>query len=66
MIKVLVNSLFLHTCFSEQNLNKDNAVFKVKKLISNFKCDFHLLFEDDFKTNGRPKEYYLVELLGFK
>lgn len=29
------------------------------------KRDFPLLFEDDFKNNGRPKEYYLDELLGF-
>ena len=51
--------------FSGQNLNKDNIVFTVKKLIANFKRDFPLLFEDDFKSCGRPKEYKLDELLGF-
>ena len=51
--------------FSGQNLNKDNIVFTIKKLISNFKRDFPLLFKDDFKNQGRPKEYYLDELLGF-
>ena len=51
--------------FSGQNLNKNNIVFTVKKLINNFKRDFSLLFEDDFKSYGRPKEYNLDELLGF-
>ena len=51
--------------FSGQNLNNDNIVFTVKKLVSNFKRDFPLLFNGDFKTHGRPKEYYLDELLGF-
>ena len=51
--------------FSGQNLNKNNIVFTVKKLVSNFKRDFPLLFKDDFKNQGRPKEYYLDELLGF-
>ena len=51
--------------FSGQNLNNDNIVFTVKKLVSNFKRDFPLLFKDDFKNLGRPKEYYLDELLGF-
>ena len=51
--------------FSGQNLNNDNIVFTVKKLVSNFKRDFPLLFKDDIKTQGRPKEYYLDELLGF-
>ena len=51
--------------FSGQNLNNDNIVFTVKKLVSNFKRDFPLLFKDDFKNQGRPKEYYLDELLGF-
>ena len=51
--------------FSGQNLNKNNIVFTVKKLITNFKRDFPLLFEDDFKSYGRPKEYNLDELLGF-
>jgi arsenate reductase-like glutaredoxin family protein len=46
-------------------LNNDNIVFTVKKLVSNFKRDFPLLFESDFKSQGRPKEYYLDELLGF-
>ena len=46
-------------------MNKDNIVFTVKKLIANFKRDFPLLFEDDFKSCGRPKEYKLDELLGF-
>ena len=34
--------------FSGQNLNKDNIVFTVKKLVSNFKRDFPLLFKKDF------------------
>ena len=51
--------------FSGQNLNNDNIVFTVKKLVSNFKRDFPLLFKDDFKNQGIPKEYYLDELLGF-
>ena len=51
--------------FSGQNLNKNNIAFTVKKLINNFKRDFSLLFEDDFKSNGRPKEHNLDELLGF-
>ena len=51
--------------FSGQNLNNNNIVFTVKKLVSNFKRDFPLLFKGDFKTQGRPKEYYLDELLGF-
>ena len=51
--------------FSGQNLNNDNIVFTVKKLVSNFKRDFPLLFKDDFKSQGRPKKYYLDELLGF-
>ena len=51
--------------FSGENLDNDNIVFTVKKLISNFKRDFPLLFEDNFKSCGRPKEYYLDELLGF-
>ena len=33
--------------------------------MSNFKRDFPLLFEEDFKNQGRPKKYYLDELLGF-
>ena len=57
-------SIFTYT-FSGQNLNNDNIVFTVKKLVSNFKRDFPLLFKDDFKSHGRPKEYYLDELLGF-
>ena len=31
--------------FSGQNLNNDNIVFTVKKLVSNFKRDFPLLFK---------------------
>lgn len=65
MIMLLVNKLFLHMPFSGQNLNNDNIVFTVKKLVRNFKRDFPLLFKDDFKSQGRPKEYYLDELLGF-
>ena len=38
--------------FSGQNLNNDNIVFTVKKLVSNFKRDFPLLFKDDFKNQG--------------
>ena len=51
--------------FSGANLDKNNIVFTVKKLVNNFKHDFPLFFKDDFKTHGRPKEYYLDELLGF-
>lgn len=51
--------------FSGQNLNKNNIVFTVKKLITNFKRDFPLLFKSDYKSLGRPKEYFLDELLGF-
>ena len=51
--------------FSGQNLNKDNIVFTVKKLVSNFKRDFPLLFKNDYNDEGRPKEYYSDELLGF-
>ena len=36
--------------FSGQNLNNNNIVFTVKKLVSNFKRDFPLLFKDDIKT----------------
>ena len=57
-------AIFTHA-FSGQNLNNDNLVFTVKKLVSNFKRDFPLLFKDDFKTQGRPKEYNFDELLGF-
>ena len=57
-------AIFTYT-FSGQNLNNDNIVFTVKKLVSNFKRDFPLLFKDDIKTQGRPKEYYLDELFGF-
>ena len=51
--------------FSGQNLNNDNIVFTVKKLVSNFKRDFPLLFKNDYNGEGRPKEYYSDELLGF-
>ena len=51
--------------FSGQNLNNDNIVFTIKKLVSIFKRDFPLLFKDDFKNQRMPKEYYLDELLGF-
>ena len=57
-------SIFTLT-WTGQNLNKDNIVFTVKKLISNFKQQFPLLFKEDYKKEGRPKEYYLDELLGF-
>ena len=50
--------------FSGQNLN-NNIVFTVKKLVSNFKLDFPLLFKNDYKDEGRPKEYYSDELLEF-
>ena len=46
-------------------MNKNNIVSTVKKLIANFKRDFLLLFEDDFKSYGWPKEYNLDELSGF-
>ena len=57
-------AIFTYT-FSGANLDKNNIVFTVKKLVNNFKHDFPLFFKDDFKTHGRPKEYYLDELLGF-
>ncbi|MBQ6345100.1 MAG: hypothetical protein IJI96_03195 [Methanobrevibacter sp.] len=62
--KTYEQSIFTYV-FSGKNLNNDNIVFTVKKLVSNFKRDFPLLFESDFKSQGRPKEYYLDELLGF-
>ena len=46
-------------------MNNDSIVFTVKKLVSKFKRDFLLLVKYDFKNRGRPKEYYLDELLGF-
>ena len=57
-------AIFTYT-FSGQNLNNNNIVFTVKKLVNKFKHDFPLLFESDFKTCGRPKKYYLnlVEIL---
>ena len=36
--------------FSGQNLINDNIVFTIKKLVSNFKRDFSLLFKDDIET----------------
>ena len=57
-------AIFTYT-FSGQNLNKNNIVFTVKKLVSNFKRDFPLLFKNDYKEEGRPKKYYSDELLGF-
>ena len=51
--------------FYGQNLNNNNIVFAVKKLVSNFKRDFPLLFKNDYKDGGRPKEYYSDELLEF-
>ena len=55
--KVCEQAIFTYI-HSGQNLKKDNIVFTVKKLISNFKRDFPLLlFEDDFNYRGRPKEY---------
>ena len=62
--KACEQSIFTYVFFG-QNLNNDNMVFTVKKLVNNFKRDFPLLFESDFKSQGRPKEYYLDELLGF-
>lgn len=49
---------------SGENLKEDHIVFTIKKLISNFKRDFPLLFEDDYNQFGRPKEYFDDELLG--
>ena len=57
-------AIFTYVFFG-QNLNNDNIVFTVKKLVSNFKRDFLLLFKYDFKYQGRSKEYYLDEFLGF-
>ena len=45
--KVCEQAIFTYI-HSGQNLKKDNIVFTVKKLVSNFKRDFPLLFEDDF------------------
>lgn len=36
--------------FSGENLDNDNFVFTVKKLVNNFKRDFPLLFKYDFKN----------------
>ena len=62
--KVCEQAIFTYI-YSGQNLKNDNIVFTVKKLVSNFKSDFPLLFEDDFNYRGRPKEYKMDELLGF-
>lgn len=62
--KVCEQAIFTYI-HSGQNLKKDNIVFTVKKLVSNFKRDFPLLFEDDFNYRRRPKEYKMDELLGF-
>ena len=57
-------TIFTYT-FSGQNLNNDNIVFTVKKLVSNFKRDFPLLFKNDYDGEEMSKEYYSDELLGF-
>ena len=59
-----IQTIFTYA-FQEQNLDNYNIVFTVKNLVSNFKRVFSLLFKDDFKNQGRPKEFYLDELLGF-
>ena len=52
--KTCNQSIFTYM-FSGQNLNNNIILFRVKKLISNFKRDFSLLFENDFKSKRRPK-----------
>ena len=42
-------AIFIYA-FSGQNLNNNNIIFTVKKLVSNFKCDFPLLFKCVIKT----------------
>ena len=56
--------------FSGQNLNNDNIVFTIKKLVSNFKRDFPLLFKDDFKNREGQKNifwmnYWVLLLMEF-
>ena len=64
MIIKSLNNQFSHIFTPRQNLKKDNIVFTVKKLVSNFKRNFSLLFEDDFNYYGKLKEYEMDELLG--
>ena len=50
---------------SGMNLDKNNIVFTVKKMVNNYKRDYPLIFEENNYSRGRPKEYELEELLGF-
>ena len=50
---------------SGMNLNKNDIVFTVKKMVNNYKRDYPLIFEENTYSRGRPKEYELDELLGF-
>ena len=50
---------------SGMNLDKDDIVFTVKKMVNNYKRDYPLIFEENSYSRGRPKEYELDELLGF-
>ena len=47
------------------NLDKNDIVFTVKKMVNNYKRDYPLIFEENTYSHGRPKEYELDELLGF-
>lgn len=51
--------------FSGQNLNNDNIVFTVKKLVSNFKRDFPLLFKNDYNGEGSQKNIILMNYWDF-
>ena len=48
-----------------KNLEENNIVFTVKKLIHQFLEEFHFLIEDEEKPLGRNKTYKTEELLGF-
>lgn len=47
-----------------KNLDKNNPIFTVKKLIHNFMADFDYLFETNNEGPGRPKKYKIEDLLG--
>ena len=52
--------------YSGMNLNKDNIVFTVKKMVELIIKEYYpLIFEENTYSRGRPKEYELDELLGF-
>ena len=52
--KTCEQSIFTYV-FSGQNLNNDNIVFTVKKLVSNFKRDFHYCLKVILRVRDAPK-----------